>query len=221
MGGNFTSIGGMARNRIAKLNKTDGSADTAWNPNASSYVETIAIDGSNIYAGGRFTEIGGLTRNRIAQLNKTDGSADTAWNPNVSGSVNTLVIDGTDIYAGGWFEKIGDIPQFHFALFKNAAIPIEEEEEVEITPKDYFLSQNYPNPFNPVTTIKFELPVASFVTLKVYNILGEEVAVLANGQMEAGYKEVKFHSNALATGVYIYRLEAGDYISVKKMMLLK
>jgi len=88
-------------------------------------------------------------------------------------------------------------------------------------PMVYTLEQNYPNPFNPSTTIKFSLPTTSNVILTVYNILGQKVATLFDGKMNAGAQAVQFDATRLSSGVYIYRLEAGDFRSQKKMMLLK
>ena len=95
------------------------------------------------------------------------------------------------------------------------------DELKNLIPTDYSLSQNYPNPFNPSTTINFGLPNASSVSLKVYNILGEEVANLVNKVMPAGYHTVVFDASKLASGLYIYRIEAGSFVQVKKMMMLK
>ncbi|MDY0082689.1 MAG: T9SS type A sorting domain-containing protein [Ignavibacteriaceae bacterium] len=86
---------------------------------------------------------------------------------------------------------------------------------------EYDLAQNYPNPFNPSTTIKYQLPKDGIVTLKVYDILGSEVATLVNEQKTAGRYEVSFDASKLASGVYIYKLQSGEYVSSKKMMLLK
>ena len=88
-------------------------------------------------------------------------------------------------------------------------------------PTVYSLSQNYPNPFNPSTTIKFGLPQNSKVKLVVYNVLGQIVAKVAEKDMNAGYHTVTFNASKFSTGVYFYRLEAGDFVQVKKMMLLK
>jgi hypothetical protein len=87
--------------------------------------------------------------------------------------------------------------------------------------KSYKLYQNYPNPFNPSTTINFSLPVDGNVVLKVYNILGKEVATLMNGFERAGGKEVTFNASNLPSGMYIYTIKAGNFTSSKKMMLLK
>jgi len=85
----------------------------------------------------------------------------------------------------------------------------------------YELSQNYPNPFNPTTNIKYSIPEASNVTLKVYDILGKEVATLVNEFQNANSYKVDFNASSLSTGVYIYKLEAGNFSITKKMLLLK
>jgi len=88
-------------------------------------------------------------------------------------------------------------------------------------PKEFKLEQNFPNPFNPTTKIQYQLPQDARVTLKVYDILGSEVATLVNEEQEAGYKEVQFNGNNIASGMYVYRLQAGDFISTKKMLMVK
>jgi hypothetical protein len=86
---------------------------------------------------------------------------------------------------------------------------------------EFELAQNYPNPWNPSTTIRYSIPHDSFVTLRVYNTLGQQVAQLVNEQQQAGYQEVKFRGEGLASGVYFYHLEAGTISKVKKFTLLK
>ena len=90
-----------------------------------------------------------------------------------------------------------------------------------LLPARYSLGQNYPNPFNPSTTIKFELPKSSHVTLSVYDILGRQVSVLINERRDAGLHEVKFDAASLASGVYFYRLQAGSYVQTRKLLILK
>jgi hypothetical protein len=93
--------------------------------------------------------------------------------------------------------------------------------EVELAPTTFTLDQNYPNPFNPTTMIRFSLPTASVVTLNVYNTLGEKVVTLLNGQMESGYHQVSFDAANLPSGLYLYEIKAGEFSSIKKMVLLK
>ncbi len=95
-----------------------------------------------------------------------------------------------------------------------------EENEAKL-PTEYALNQNYPNPFNPSTVISYALPKQEMVTLSIYNILGEEVAELVNEMQSAGNYKVNFDASKLSTGAYIYRLQAGNFIQTKKMLLLK
>lgn len=88
-------------------------------------------------------------------------------------------------------------------------------------PKNYGISQNYPNPFNPTTVINYQLPVSSVVTLKVYDILGREIATLVNAKITAGYHSASFNGEHLSSGIYFYRLQADSYIQTKKLILLK
>ncbi len=88
-------------------------------------------------------------------------------------------------------------------------------------PSQYDLLQNYPNPFNPNTTIEFALPKSAFVTLKVYNLLGEEVVTLVEEQRTAGIHKFNWDASGLASGVYLYRLEAGEFVQSKKLVLMR
>jgi hypothetical protein len=89
------------------------------------------------------------------------------------------------------------------------------------TPTLYESSQSYPNPFNPSTVIAYQLPTGGHVTLKVYNVLGQEVATLVDGIQDAGFKSAMFDASRLPSGVYFYRLETASYILNKRMLLLK
>ncbi len=88
-------------------------------------------------------------------------------------------------------------------------------------PETMALEQNYPNPFNPSTTIRYALPQSSHVTLIVYNALGQQVAELVNGDISAGYHEVRFTANNLASGIYFYRFEAGSFVQIRRSVLVK
>jgi hypothetical protein len=90
-----------------------------------------------------------------------------------------------------------------------------------VVPDEYSLGQNYPNPFNPLTSISFGLPEAGHVKLAVYDLLGRQVALLVNGNREAGNHTATFDASNLASGLYIYRIEAGDFSAVSKMVLMK
>ncbi|MGD8782027.1 MAG: T9SS type A sorting domain-containing protein [Ignavibacteria bacterium] len=110
-------------------------------------------------------------------------------------------------------------------LFKYSG-DVTDVEEISELPQEFVLEQNYPNPFNPTTKIRFNVGDANFasqtnVLLKVYDVLGKEVTTLVNEQKAAGTYEVEFDASALSTGVYLYILRAGDFVSTRKMLLLR
>lgn len=88
-------------------------------------------------------------------------------------------------------------------------------------PRVFSLSQNFPNPFNPSTQIAFSIPRSGYTTLKVYNILGREIAVLMAKKLEAGRYKVSWNTNGLPSGLYFYRLQSSDFVATKKMVLLR
>jgi hypothetical protein len=90
-----------------------------------------------------------------------------------------------------------------------------------ISEMQYDLLQNYPNPFNPETNIKYTVKSRGYVTLKVYDILGNEIITLVNEEKPAGNYEVKFNGSGLASGIYIYKLTSGNFIKARKLLLLK
>lgn len=95
-----------------------------------------------------------------------------------------------------------------------------KDEENKI-PETFGLSQNYPNPFNPATVISYQLPINSHVTIKIFDVLGKEIAELVNEAKPAGRYEVKFNASSLSSGVYIYRIHAGEFVQTRKMILTK
>ncbi len=169
---------------------------------------------------------------------------DTNWNV-----INALNVGGTlydfgvgvatntsgDLYFNGSFQSptinFGNItltnvdtlsPNPHSDLFLAKHSPFTEVIEDENTPFDFSLAQNYPNPFNPQTAIGFSLLAVSDVTLKVYDVLGREIATLINNEKkDAGKYSVQFDATHLPSGIYIYKLTAGSFIEMKKMVLMK
>ncbi len=93
--------------------------------------------------------------------------------------------------------------------------------ENESTPTEFKLDQNYPNPFNPTTEIRYGIPQASHVKLEVFNMLGQKVVTLVNKQKSSGWHSTTFNASGLSSGLYIYRIQAGDFVSTKKLMLIK
>ncbi|HLP16704.1 MAG TPA: T9SS type A sorting domain-containing protein [Bacteroidota bacterium] len=105
------------------------------------------------------------------------------------------------------------------ADFPNLVLGVHKTDDV--MPKDFSIAQNYPNPFNPSTTIRFTVARTQFVTLKVYDLLGREVATMVNEQMNPGTYSMQWNAATLSSGVYFYRMQAGDFVRTMKLMLLK
>jgi hypothetical protein len=171
---------------------------------AADYITSFAVSGDKLFAGG----YAGVF------LTSTNGASWTEVNEGlVYLNVWSLAVCGTTLFAGTsvggvWGRPLSDMV---------ASAPISSES----MPAVVSLDQNYPNPFNPSTTIKFELPRASLVSLKVYDILGREVSVLVNDRKEPGAYEVRFDGSNLASGVYFYRLSAGTYVETRKLLLVR
>jgi hypothetical protein len=128
--------------------------------------------------------------------------------------------------------QLGQLASTFLEYFFPKTVGVSDEESI---PKEYFLSQNYPNPFNPTTTIKYQLPDLPagrqglrFVTLRVYDVLGNEITTLVNEEKTIGSYEVELKANSLSSGVYFYRLQvypanggAGSFVETKKIVILK
>ena len=177
--------------------------------------------------------------------NRNYGDILVANTNNTNSTTRVDLQDGTHIYHNYWFPGMDTIPiyvrtgdtfesvtgilWYSFSYYK--LIPrknndfvgwVTDVENDLVLPDEYNLSQNYPNPFNPSTKIEYSLPVEGNVSLKIFNILGQEVRTLINNELtSAGKHTVTFNAINLPTGIYIYRLQAGNYSDVKKMILLK
>jgi hypothetical protein len=129
-------------------------------------------------------------------------------------SINTIVdVIGDSVYPNGLRYNTDGI----YIVTAEKII----EEIPSVSPTNYSLSQNYPNPFNPSTNIQFSIPRDSYVRLSVYNMLGQEIAQLVDGELPAGQHEVQFEANRLPSGVYLYHLRAGYYVETRRMILVR
>jgi hypothetical protein len=143
------------------------------------------------------------------------------------GLVNYLRgIDETDI--NSFVQMYDNIPNLPFIMKSTTADIVTSVENEHGLPKGFVLEQNYPNPFNPVTVISYQLSVISHVTLKVFDVLGNEIATLVNEEKPAGNYDVNFNASGLpagrqglSSGIYYYRIQAGDFSETKKMLLMK
>jgi hypothetical protein len=146
--------------------------------------------------------------------------------PLISSSAQTIVIGngasivvqlGADLCAGQVGNIFGDLS----GDGTECGMPVLVELEVELIPTEFALYQNYPNPFNPGTLIKYQVPEKSFVSIRVYDLLGKELATLVNEEKSAGSYDVNFDAGQLSSGFYIYTIKAGNFTSTKKMILMK
>jgi len=217
------------------LVRVDLNGDTLWTRHYGgefddkAYAIELFEDGF-VLAG--YTQNAGSTEND-ALIIKTDFNGDTVWTKTIGGLYNDwgFGMDKTNdngLILTGEFDKYGDGKHDVWLVrIDNLATGLESES----FPIHYILSQNYPNPFNPSTTIRFTIPELRFTILKVYDVLGNEVATLVNEEKPAGEYEVEFSAiggsasggNAynLTSGIYFYQLRAGEFIQTKKMLLLK
>jgi hypothetical protein len=101
------------------------------------------------------------------------------------------------------------------------AVPAGSRTAAAAVPREYDLAQNFPNPFNPSTIIRYAIPVKSHVLLTVHNLLGQVVSTIVNGEQDAGFHEIRFDAPNLASGVYLYRLEAGKFVETRKLTLIR
>jgi hypothetical protein len=145
-----------------------------------------------------------------------------------------LFYPDTVFYIGSTsFTYGGSFIGFSSQTFQSDCYNITEVNNSKSYPKEYTLEQNYPNPFNPNTIIKYSIPELSFVTLKIYDVLGNEIEILVNEEKPAGTYEVEFNSHSgevrnlstarqgLPSGIYFYIIKAGEFVETKKMLLLK
>ncbi len=129
-------------------------------------------------------------------------------------------VNPADNQNGEGFALIGILPNGLVVNFPDPPLSVGEFVDSTV-PATFELQQNYPNPFNPTTTISFSIPNVEFVRLKVFNMLGQEVASVLNKQINAGRHQVIFDASNLISGVYYYQIEAGNYLATKRMVLMK
>ena len=140
----------------------------------------------------------------------------------MEGSIEGLPLGDLNWYpdAKALWEENQDMIEAHILALNETQISITGVESINLNiPTSYSLSQNYPNPFNTTTLIKFDVPQSDLVTLKVYDLLGQEVATLVNEEVDAGYHQVTFNASDLTTGIYFYTVNAGGFTMSKKMIL--
>jgi hypothetical protein len=203
------------------VEKWNGDSWEALGTKFNGSVRAIAVSGNDVYAGGHFTDAG---HNENADyIAKWNGSSWEALGTGLNGDVYDIAVSGNDVYVGGDFSAAGGMPAAGFARWHVGITDVDEE---DLIVHEYSLRQNFPNPFNPSTMINYQLPMNTHAKLSVYNLLGQEVRTLVNGHQPTGIHEVTWDGRddagrTVASGVYLYRLEAGGYVQSKKMVLIK
>jgi len=173
------------------------------------YIVVAMLDSDSTWVGG------GAFPFQSAVSNWTEFDIPIYYNPGTPDPVQTFI----SIFI---FDSTGQANSGSFALIDHLSFTSPSDvEQISGMPEDFSLSQNYPNPFNPSTTIEYSIAEASFVQLKVYDILGNEVADLVNEEQSAGIYRADFIAQNLSSGFYIAQLRAGDYSKTIKMNLLK
>jgi len=123
IGGDFTHVGGVARNHLAHI-RADGSVDPSWDPNPSANVHALARSGSTLYVGGNFSQVGGAARSHVAAVDTTTGAA-TGWNPNANGRVDALAVSGSTVYIGGLFNGANSINSHLSGVTRNRVAAVD------------------------------------------------------------------------------------------------
>jgi len=131
----------------------------------------------------------------------------------------TLISSVGEPFVG--FSQIGSAFIYSGSLFRNVVIITGLRESTSQLPLEYALYQNYPNPFNPSTTVRYDLPKATFVTLAIFDVLGRQISTIVEEEKPAGTYQVNFYMPNLPSGVYFYRFQTRDYVKTKKFVLLK
>jgi hypothetical protein len=196
-----------------------------WAPVLQGSSVAISADGNTVVEGG-YGDNGGI--GAVWVFTRTGGvwSQDYPGSKLVgSGSVGATIYQGVSVAISGDGKTIlegGNGDNGHVGAAWVFFNPITGVIENEITtPSGFSLEQNYPNPFNPSTIISWQSPVSGWQTIKIYDLLGREVAILVNVEKPAGSYEVNFDATGLPSGVYFYQLKAGDFIQTKKMLMIK
>jgi hypothetical protein len=187
---------------------TDSNGLTVVNFSSSNQSVTINLTNTNL----KFT--GGFDPGATYWVNDLyNGTSSQVMGSDLASFQVSLSAYGSAIYTISTEEEMVIIP----------VLPpiVSVEDELASIPDKYYLEQNFPNPFNPITKIRYRLPESGIVSLKVYDILGNEIASLVNEEKSAGNYEVQFNATNVASGIYFYKLQAGSFIETKKMILLK
>lgn len=193
----------QAKLYVASLTSPSWSLASAGLPN--SFGISLAVSATNVFAGAYSNGVFLTTDNGANWIDVNDGFGS-------SRTISCLAVLGDDLFAGFYNGEVRRRP------LSQMITSVEDQNDIPIS---FNLSQNYPNPFNPSTKINYSITEFSQVALKIYDVLGTEVATLVNEEKPAGNYEVNFNASQLSSGIYFYKLQAGNFVSTKKMLLIK
>jgi hypothetical protein len=188
---------------------------------ATGIVYTIAVSDTNVYIGGSFTNAGGNMN--IQYITRWDGNNWQVLGTGLNGGVRAIATSGIDIYVGGWFYIAGGLPASRFACWHIGPVGIDDKAP---QPDILKLTTNYPDPFNASININYQLAASGQVSLKVYDVMGQEVRKLVDEYQAAGIKTIQWdgkdgNGKPVVDGVYVYRLQAGDVAESRTMRLVR
>ena len=211
---------GTSWTQEVKLLASDGAADDLFGKSVSisgdyAVVGAFGHDGNGNDAGSAYIfKRTGTSWAQEAKLLASDGAADDWFGFSVS-------ISGSYYIVGAYLDDDNGSASGSAYIYSGFSGAVSVENEMAGLPAEFSLSQNYPNPFNPVTVIEYVLPKAGEVSLIVYNLSGHEVTRLINKNIPAGHHQVIWDASNVSSGIYFYRIQAGDFVQTRKMVLLK
>jgi hypothetical protein len=202
--------------------------------NRADAANALAVDPSgNVYVTGMSEGVYGGTGARVANKDfatvKYNSNGVEQWTARYSGPAyaydepKAIAVDATgNVFVAGW--SLGEYGAGYWSLYttvKYVQSPVGVAESDGREPQRFELLQNYPNPFNPSTKIRYAITRPGRVTLQVFNLQGQEVATLVNENKAAGEHEIQWHPAGLPSGIYLYRVQAGEFVDTKKLVLMK
>jgi hypothetical protein len=167
-----------------------------------------------IDAGRAYIYFGGTSMDNSADVIMTGEAYGDAFGGSVSTAGDVNKDRYSDVIVGAYGNDAGRA--YIYLIYQSANYV-----EVDVIINNYSLGQNYPNPFNPITKISYLIPETSFVTLKVYDVSGNEIETLVNKENSPGNYEIEFDASSLSSGIYFYRIRARNFVETKKMILMK
>ena len=218
----------LAGGRYIIRDRSDGG--TTWEPDrrftengSGSTDPSIAVSGSNVYLIWNEGEMGSGLHYNFSTDNGTSWNNHNLITDNAMPFFPSVAVSGSAGHVV-WFDirfiGLGVTDEIYYQYNPTGSIT-EVNEPINLLPNTFALLQNYPNPFNPVKKISYQLPIGSNVTLKIYDVLGNEIETLVNKEQNSGSYEVEFDASKLTSGVYFYQFKSDNYLETRKMILMK